>query len=227
MKSFTHICVSLQTKQMKQIFFSIFILLTVTSLNAQNDNYSDEQSGGFKKENVFVGGSISLGFGSGSFGIGANPEIGYSVAQWLDAGIAANINYNSQRMYDYNGSGYYDAGRASIFNYGAGVFARVYPLPFLFIQAQPEINWISVSQKDNYGNKIKQTVNAPSLIGALGYTQRVITQGSYFLMIGIDLINDKNSPYNDGYGHAMPIIRGGFDIYLRPSGKQKRTAPAL
>jgi hypothetical protein len=149
------------------------------------------------------------------------------VAQWLDAGIAANINYNSQRLYDYSGSGYYNAGKASMFNYGGGIFARAYPLPFLFIQAQPEINWISISQKDNYGNKLKQTVNAPSLIGALGYTQRIVTQGSYFLMIGIDLINDKNSPYNDGYGHAMPIIRGGFDVYLRPSTKPKRTAPAL
>ncbi|MBS1747541.1 MAG: hypothetical protein JST21_15350 [Bacteroidetes bacterium] len=212
---------------MKQIIFSTLIFMAATSIKAQSNDYSDNKSGGFKKENVFVGGSISLGFGSGSFGVGANPEIGYSVAQWLDAGIAANINYNSQRLYNYGSSGYYNAGKASIFNYGAGVFARVYPLPFLFIQAQPEINWISISQKDNYGNKIKQTVNAPSLIGALGYSQRVITQGSYFFMIGLDLINDKNSPYNDGYGHAMPIVRGGFDIYLRPSGKQKRSAPEL
>ena len=40
-------------------------------------------------------------------------------------------------------------------------------------------------------------------------------------MIGLDLLNDTNSPYQDGYGHAQPIIRGGFDVYLHPSKKPK------
>lgn len=215
---------------MKKLFFCILIIATAATVHAQDDNSNDNyESKGFKKENVFLGGSVSLGFGSGSFGVGANPEIGYSFSQWFDAGVALNINYNSQRVYaldQYNN--YYNAGKASSFNYGAGVFARVYPLPFLFIQAQPELNWISYSQKDNNsGLKIKQTVNAPSLIGAIGYSQRVVTQGSYFFMVGLDLINDINSPYNDGYGHAVPIIRGGFDVYLHPSRKPRPVGAQL
>lgn len=213
---------------MKIFLLCMFCVSSISVLYAQkngDDNYTNDEGKGFKKENVFVGGAISLGFGSGSFGVGANPEIGYSVAQWLDAGVAFNINYNSQRLYDgYSGA---QLGKTSSFNYGGGVFARAYPLPFLFLQLQPEFNWINYKQKDNYGNSIRQTVNAPSLIGGIGYGQRVIGQGSYFFMVGLDLINDKNSPYNDGYGHANPIIRGGFDIYLRPSRKPARRGGVL
>ena len=100
---------------------------------------------------------------------------------------------------------------------------RAYPVPFLFLSIQPEYNWISYN--DNiYGHT---TYSAGSLIGAIGYGQRVIGQGSYFFSIGLDLLNNKYSPYVDGYGHAYPIIRGGFDIYLHPSKKSRPSGPEL
>lgn len=202
-------------------------MITAKALNAQ-DNYNNDNADdkGFKKENVFLGGSISLGFGSGSFGIGANPEIGYSFAQWLDGGVVLNINYNSQKIYDINTGNYSD--RISSLDYGAGIFARVYPVHFLFMQLQPEENWITYSDK-NYQNGLngKLHVNATSLIGGIGYSQRVIGEGNYFFMIGLDLLNNANSPYQDGYGHAQPIIRGGFDIYLHPSRKPKPAGHVL
>ena len=172
-----------------------------------------DNSKGFKKENIFLGGAIGLGFASGTFNVGANPEIGYSIAQWLDAGIAFNLNYTSERAdpyYNYNV-------RTRSFNYGAGVFARIYPVRFLFIQFQPEENWIHYNQKDyNSGFTTTATVNSTSLIGGIGYSQRIVGQGNFFTMIGIDLLNNVNSPYRDYNGVAIPIIRAGFDIYLRP-----------
>lgn len=203
---------------MKNFFLSLLIISSVNNLHAQ-DNYTNEENKGFKKENVFIGGSISLGFGSGSFAVGANPEIGYSFSRWLDGGVAFNLNYNSQRDY------YYDV-KYSSFNYGGGVFVRAYPFPFLFIQLQPEQNWISYSTK--YSNLVdKQTVNAASFIGGIGYSQRIIGQGNYFFMIGLDLLNNANSPYQDGYGHAQPIIRGGFDVYLHPSRRPRSAGRIL
>ncbi len=210
---------------MKKLILSILILISAATLHAQysqqyNNNNNDDAPKGFQKQNVFIGGSISLGFGTGSFGVGANPEIGYSFAQWLDGGLAFNINYNSQKYIDpYTGN--YTA-RVSSFNYGAGVFARVYPVRFLFVQFQPEENWITYNQKDLATNlKLKSNVSATSLIGGIGYSQRVVTQGSYFFMIGLDLLDNVNSPYRDQYNHAEPIIRGGFDVYLHPSRKPK------
>ena len=209
---------------MKKVFLCLLILISVKVLHAQdnydNNNNNDYESKGFKKENVFLGGSISLGFGSGNFGVGANPEIGYSLLQWLDGGVVFNLNYNSQRYYDaYSGA---DIGKVSSFNYGAGVFVRVYPVNFLFVQLQPEENWINYNTKDFSTNiHLKSKVNAASLIGGIGYSQRVVTQGSYFFMIGLDLLTNENSPYRDSYNHALPIIRGGFDVYLHPARKPK------
>lgn len=208
---------------MKKILLALLVIITAKALNAQ-DNYNNDNADdkGFKKENVFLGGSISLGFGSGSFGIGANPEVGYSFAQWLDGGVVFNVNYNSQKIYDAGTSGFEYVGKASSFNYGGGVFFRAYPVNFLFLQLQPEENWIAYTQKDAGTDlKYKTTVNATSFIGGIGYSQRVIGDGNYFFMIGLDLLNNANSPYQDGYGHAQPIIRGGFDIYLHPSRKPK------
>lgn len=213
---------------MKQLFLSILILISVKALNAQGNYSNNDVPKGFQKQNVFIGGSLSLGFGSGSFGVGANPEIGYSFAQWLDGGVAFNINYNSEKLYEANESGYNYVGKVSSFNYGAGVFARAYPLSFLFVQFQPEVNWINYSQKGTSSSmKLNSTVSAPSLIGGIGYSQRLIGQGNYFFMVGLDLLNDKNSPYQDGYGHAQPIIRGGFDVYLHPSRKPKPAGQIL
>jgi len=209
---------------MKKVFLCLLILINVKVLHAQdnydNNNNNYDESKGFKKENVFLGGSISLGFGSGNFGVGANPEIGYSLSQWLDGGVVFNLNYNSQRYYDaYSGA---DIGKVSSFNYGAGVFVRAYPVNFLFVQLQPEENWINYNTKDFSTNiHLKSKVNAASLIGGIGYSQRVVTQGSYFFMIGLDLLTNENSPYRDSYNHALPIIRGGFDVYLHPARKPK------
>jgi hypothetical protein len=211
---------------MKRSFLFFILALLAMAANAQKDDYDEEGKGGFKKENVFLGGSISLGFGSGSFGIGANPEVGYSLAQWLDAGLVFNINYFSQK-YSSDYSNNYDV-QVSSFNYGGGAFLRVFPLPFLFAQFQLEQNWIDYDTKYLAVNQSsKQTYTATSLLGSIGYSQRIIGQSSFYTTIGIDLLNNVNSPYRDGYGGAIPIIRGGFDVYLRPSRKPKPSGHVL
>ena len=178
------------------------------------NTYSDEEPAtGFKKENLFAGGSLALGLGSYEFNVGASPEIGYSLNHWLDAGLVVNFNYNSIRADPY----YDDNFRYHIFNYGGGLFARAYVLPFLFFTAQPEFNWISENVKDmNPGatDSYSYTTNAPSLLLGAGYGQRVIGQSSFYIAIMFDALDNKNSPYNDYNGHPLPIIRAGFNVYL-------------
>ena len=201
------------------LFFSILILAATT--NAQNYADDNDIKGGFRQENMFVGGSIALGFGSGSFNVGANPEVGYSFAQFLDAGIALNINYVSQKYYDYYGNN--PVYRLSGFTYGAGPFVRIYPVKFLFVQGQYEHNWIKYSEKDyTSGLRAKYpTVNSNSLLLGIGYAQRIIGQLSSNISVSFDALNDVNSPYLDGYGKKQPIIRAGFDFYLKPSRSKR------
>jgi hypothetical protein len=199
----------------KKIFLSLITIVAFTKLFAQDSptTPTDEGSKGFKKQNIFIGGALNLGFASNTFQIGAVPEIGYSIAQWLDAGLGLNINYYAEKADPYyNGNVQYHN-----LNYGGGPFIRLYPLRFIFLQAQFEANWIKVNQKDmNTNYSYENTFNSTSLIGGIGYVQRVVGQGSFYTMIGMDLLNNPNSPYRNSYGGAIPIIRAGFNFYLKP-----------
>ena len=68
---------------------------------AQN-NEADEKKGKFKRENTFLGAAVNLSLGNRFFNVGVNPEIGYSFNNWLDAGVALNVNYFSQNASDFS-----------------------------------------------------------------------------------------------------------------------------
>src|SRR3954447_24080848 len=157
-------------KMIKNAFLILLVFLfSAVSVLAQDD---EEVSHKFKRENVFFGGAIGLGLGSGGFSLGANPEIGYSVAKWLDAGIAFNLNYYSFAA-EYNGG----ISQKS-FNYGAGVFLRLYPIRNVFLQVLPEFNRINTTLKDvNFGSSAPETKysqEGPSMLLGIGYTSREI-----------------------------------------------------
>lgn len=174
----------------------------------------EEVSHKFRRDNIFLGGSIGLGLGNGGFSAGANPEIGYSVSRWLDAGISTNFNYFAYRA-EYN-SGV----RQRSFNYGGGIFARVFPFRGFFLQVLPEFNRINTTFKDlrsgSIGNEYKMKREAPSLLLGVGYGSRMIGNTNFFTVLMIDAGTNTNSPYIDTYGAKLPILRTGFNFYLRP-----------
>ena len=176
--------------------------------------YSDQAPAtGISKETLFLGGSLGLGFGSYNFDVGVNPEIGFSLNRWLDVGAVVNFNYNSVRA-DPNFV-YTSDISSKQFTYGGGLFGRAYVLPFLFLTAQPEFNWTNITLKDmTNGASLKQNTNAPSLLLGIGYGRRVIGDSGFYLALMFDAISNVNSPYNDAYGHPLPVLRAGFDFYL-------------
>jgi len=194
----------------------IFIIACMLSLSvltfAQQEE--EEKSHKFRKDNIFLGGAIGLGLGGGGFSAGANPEVGYSIAQWLDAGISTNFNYNSYSAEYNNGI------RQRSFNYGAGVFARIYPIRNIFLQVLPEYNIIRTNLKNAYsGEELRLKQEAPSLLLGIGYTSREIGASSFYTVIMFDAGNNPNSPYIGGLGSKYPILRTGFNFYLRRSRK--------
>lgn len=201
----------------KRIFLSTIFCISINAIFCQDTppTYTAPGTKGFHQENIFLGGGLNLGIASGSFGVGINPEIGYTIAPWLDAGIAINANYSTINA-DYN----YGYSQKS-FNYGAGVFTRIYPIQFLFLQVQPEHNWSNNTLKDPY-TQISQKINfqTNSLLAGIGYSNRIVGQGNFYTVIMIDLLSDINSPYRDGYNRIIPVIRAGFNFYLKPSKKK-------
>ncbi len=193
----------------------LFVGLAISTY-AQSE---DEMKGKFRRDNIFLGGGLGLGIGgwSGGFNLGATPEIGYSVAEWLDAGISLNINYYSYRA-EVNGGI-----RQRSLNYGGGIFTRLYPIRNFFVQILPEYNIIKTNLKDlRYGSdgpEMHLRQEAPSLLLGVGYGTRIIGSSNFYTAIMFDAGNNTSSPYVDSYGGKLPILRAGFNFYLRPSKK--------
>lgn len=197
---------------MKKILAALLLISTAAA--AQQEQLPFER--GFKKQNIFSGGSLNLGASSGSFTVGAIPEIGYSVAEWLDAGLVFNLNYQSFSARYNNGF------KSNNFNYGAGGFVRLYPLRFLFFQAQPEHNWTTIRERDVYNTNTLQVyhMQSTSFLTGVGYSSRVIGQTNFYLLLMIDLMTDINSPYRNYGNQATPVVRTGFNFYLHPARKK-------
>lgn len=202
---------------MKWIAGIIVCLFLTTHINAQNEGV--EEPHGFRKDRIFFGGSIGLGFGNLSTNIGANPEIGYSLSRFLDAGLSFNINYFSVKAdpnFIINSNV-----RSRSFMLGGGPFIRLYPINNFFIQGQIEMNRIRNSEKyfslPEGQNEFKQNINVTSNLVGVGYAQRIIGQSNFYTLIMIDISNNIASPYITGNGEKLPIIRAGFNIYLKSS----------
>ena len=214
---------------MKKAIVVLLLLNTFyTAVAQEEDEGSEERKGGFKKENLFTGGGLTVSFSNYTSVFGASPVLGYSITKWLDAGVVFNFSYASDRHVIYyvlnppNPPSYYitdDKLRQTVF--GPGVFARVYPINFLFVQLQGEHNFIR--QKiiyDNGAPSEKARTTATSFLVGAGYCNGREGKGSLFYYISVmaDVSGNKNSPYLEqtetGRINILPIIRAGLQVPL-------------
>ncbi len=122
---------------MKKLVLTAIVFAMSLTIFAQYEKDKDEtKEKGFKKENFFTGGSITASFFSGGTVLGITPYFGYSINRFVDVAVSANFNYTSQRDYQVYG----DKVRQTV--YGPGAFVRLFPVKFLFAQAQYEHNFI-------------------------------------------------------------------------------------
>ncbi|MEI9810205.1 MAG: hypothetical protein WDO16_21340 [Bacteroidota bacterium] len=196
----------------KCVLLPVLFLFIAYTLVAQDEEKKDK---GFKKENLFTGGTVSFSFFNNSFLVGANPVFGYSIADWIDAGIAVNYTYSSSK--DIYNTGYNDKLRQSI--YGGGVFAKLYPVRFIFLQAQLEHNYIRQKYflPGGGGPSEVAKVEANSLLVGGGYTSgREPGNGRpfFYLAILFDVADNVYSPYLNNQRRIIPIIRGGIQVPL-------------
>ncbi len=192
----------------------VIALLASTTVWAQEREKEEEKEVTTRSgwENLFTGGSISLAFYNNTFLIGGSPVLGYSFTNWAEAGIVINYNYTAYRdVYDFND-------RLRQYEWGGGAFVKLYPVRFLFVQAQLEHNWIKQKYHPVNGapnESVKFDANS-FLVGG-GYTTGRDGRGGdpfYYLAILFDINGDINSPYTDAAGRIIPIIRGGIQFPL-------------
>jgi len=198
---------------MKKVLIGLLLVGGMLHATAQ----SDDEAKGFKKENLFVGGDLTASFSNYATVLGISPYFGYSLNKYVDVALSTNFNYTSQRDYFEYG----DKLRQTV--YGAGAFTRLYPVKFLFAQAEYQHNFIRnkyIPADNGSYAPAKQTIDANSFLIGAGYAGGREGKGSsyYYLSIMWDVAKVAESPYVDGLGRALPIIRAGYNIALFQGG---------
>lgn len=183
--------------------FSLFMLFLFFNLIL----FAQEKKG-YKQEQMFIGSGINLGFFNG-FVLGLNPEIGYSFNKFIDAGVAINFSYITQK---YSNAPVTDR----YLTVGGGPYLRIWPVNMLYLGGQLEYNRISYSQKQSGTVENRVGYNAPSLLVGGGYGSRFIGQSQFYTSIMVDVLKDPKSPYIDQFNRALPVFRTVFLFYLRP-----------
>ena len=179
---------------MKKILLAVLLFNLALAVNAQ-DEEEEERTPGFKKEKMFTGGNVILSFYTGGTVLGMSPHLGYSLTNWLDAAVSFNFVYTGETDPYQNKYREYD--------YGPGAFVRIFPIPFLFAQAQYEHNFQQIDiYSGNSTYHYKQDVNS-LLVGAGFASGRMKGNNTYYYFsIMYDALQLPNSPYMDSYGRS-------------------------
>ncbi len=211
---------------MKKLFFVFVVSLAALASQAQYEKDDDGEKKGFKKENLFAGGSVTASFYSGGTVLGVSPYFGYSLNKFVDVAASVNFNYTSQR----DNIVYGDKIRQTV--WGPGAFVRLFPVRFLFAHAQFEHNYIRQKYlavpNSGYQDDIYK-FDANSILVGGGYCSGREGTGDIFYYFSIlwDVKKDPNSPYVDGLARAVPIVKAGLQVPLfqpsvRVNGHKRR-----
>lgn len=203
----------------RTIFITALLIIFSFAVFAQKEKEEDK-SKGFQKERLFTGGSITASFFTGGTILGASPIFGYQLANWVDAGVVINYTYEGQRDYQFQN----DKLRQNV--YGPGIFTRIYPFRFLFVQGQFEHNFTRVNYTDPGGFKSSFKTDANSFLVGAGIAEGRQKGSNTFFYISLlfDVLKDRDSPYvNNVYDlntgqylrtDMVPVIRAGINIGL-------------
>lgn len=181
----------------------IILLVAITAVFTQTICAQEEQEPappkGFDKSKLFFGGNFGLGLGSNSSSIIVSPQVGYRFNNHFAAGAGINFNYYSYRTF-YNGEAKDRFGYA-----GLNIFGRVYPIPYLIVQAQPELNysWGSRKYEDNRPTERLKGLLVPSLLLGGGAAIPTGGNGALLLMLQYDVLQEPRTPYGNKIFFSM------------------------
>jgi hypothetical protein len=186
---------------MKTIFLiGVFFILSASAVHAQDAS----EKKGFDRSRLFYGGNLGLSFSSYSTAINITPQVGYFFNQYFAAGVGVSYAYYKYNLYNpYNNA---TVQTQSTSYAGINIFGRFYPIRQVFIQAQPELNyvWGKISTPGSSDLKVNEFV--PSLL--LGGGAAIPAgRGSIIISIMYDVIQKTYSPYFHqavyGFGYYM------------------------
>lgn len=189
---------------MKKTLLSVMLAL-VSSLAMAQYQAAPEPSVSGINERLFFGGNFGLSFGNSTF-VNVSPIVGYKINDYFSAGGGVNFIYSAFTTRDGYGNKLYTDSYGTA---GLGIFARVYPVRFLFAQARPEMNYVWGKIKYYGSNPAEQKYPGkwvPSLLVGGGVAMPA-GRGAIMLSLQYDVVQDKRSPYG-----TKPFVSVGFNF---------------
>lgn len=165
---------------MKKVLFFLFFICFIFSADAQ-----------FNPSRITVGGGLGLQFGDYAV-VNIAPQVGYNLTNSLNVGAGINYSYYSRK--------YGNKEWKQTNNYfGMNLYARLYPVSFLVLKIQPEVNrmWRTTKHLPT-GEKEETEKVVPSFL--VGGGLRI---GPMTAMIQYDVAQNSHSPYGDKLFYSL------------------------
>lgn len=144
----------------------------------------------FDKSKLRYGANIGLAFSRNYSRVYFGPQVGYQFNNYFMAGVGVKYYYNKVRAFQYNEAYLYKNNLL-----GANVFGYFYPVRYLVVFAQPEINHLwSNLKNETTGEVTKSSGPVPSLLVGGG-----LRLGRSHITINYDLVQHANSPHPSGW----------------------------
>lgn len=156
--------------------------LNQTELSLDKDNSSHFI---LDRTKLRLGANIGLSLSKNYTYLGAGPQIGYQLNNYFMTG--AGIKYYHLKR---NLSNYERKNNLLGFN----LFGYIYPVRFITMFVQPELNYIWSNITYNTGEKVTNNGFAPSLILGAG-----LKLGPTHVTLNYDLVQHNNSPHPQGF----------------------------
>lgn len=121
------------------------------------------------------------------------PQVGYQFNKYLMAGAGVSYYYSKRKYYYSNESRHNNS-------LGANFFGYLYPISFLALSVQPEVNYIWNSYREGSAVTYKKDVMVPSVIVGAG-----LRLGQAHAMLYYDLVQDVDSPYTSGVFYGVSV----------------------
>jgi hypothetical protein len=190
---------------MKKLFLIIGLLAGVAGSTFAQDDEPVEK--GFDKSKLFFGGSFGLAFGNSTL-VNVSPQLGYRFNQYLAGGAGINMQYSAFKTEYTNGQ---TASREEYGMAGLNIFGRVYPIPQILLQLQPEMNYtwgdLKIYGPPEYTDKLDGKFVPCMLAGAGGMIPAGRNSG-FIVMVQYDLLQNDRSPYGKNVFYSFGFNAG-------------------
>lgn len=140
----------------------------------------------FDRKKMRFGANLGLSISRNYTNLGVGPQVGYQFNNYFMAGVGLKYYYNKARFRDYDV-------RNNLF--GANVFGYFYPVRFITLFIQPEINYTRSTLTYTSGEEPYITKGfAPSVVAGAG-----LRLGFTHLTINYDVVQHRLSPHPSGF----------------------------